>query len=167
MPYFLGKNTNAPLDRGRFSLDMGELDKLHETPVGRSTSRPIAPIDFKPYTPPRERVPVAEMIAQPEGGADLQGESYVDELMASLFGEGFETIRGIGGRSREGVYDLLAREGLLGTGAAKDVASEMAWQTEQGISNLIRDMGKMRADKESEAMNMIMTWLGMTSNAWG
>ena len=180
-PYFLGKNTNAPIDRRSFGFDVTNIDELYRG-VSRaptaSAGRTIpvvggvtpytgvprkAPFHFPaPTEGPRE--PTLGMHPPEDIGED---ESYVDELMASLFGEGFETIRGVGGRSQEAVYDLLARQGLLGTGAATDVGKEMAWQTERGITDLIREMGQWRAGKEQEAMNMLLSFFGMESQAWG
>lgn len=181
--HYLGKRAKAPLDRRRFAGDMGELDTLYGGIGGRGRERPgtrreqpgvmpglgpgpesvrkIDPGEVTPYTDPSGR----GAPGLPE--EEAQPESYVDDLMASLFGKGFETIRGIGGRSQEAVYDQLARQGLLGTGAATDVAREMAWQTERGITDLIRSMGEMRADKEQEAMNMLLQLFGMQSQAWG
>ena len=178
MPYYLGKNTRSPLSRNLIGKDLASINELYkgydQTPTTTSSLGRTIPVigDVTPYTPgvaaptvATERVSGEQAIARPEE-AEVGGGSYVDELMSAIFGEGFENIRGVGGRSREAVYDTLAREGLLGTGASQDVAKEMAWQTERGITDLTRDMTQMRADKEAEAMNMIMTWLGMNMQSW-
>jgi hypothetical protein len=261
-PYYLGKNSNAPINRGNLSIDMENINQIYNQlgkgknpaappgvgyvpPVGGGLTpspmggggpniglpskpnygdpaallpSPISPVPglgYKPGVPGDfgianlpggvpgggpggfggfagpAPVPGGELglpgggigeitpgmggrqitlpadTALPGAGEGEGGESYVDDLMASLFGKGFETIRGVGGRSRENVYDMLAREGLLGTGAAADVGREMAWQTERGITDLTRKMGEMRAGKEKEAMDMLMTYMGMMSQSWG
>lgn len=170
-PYFLGKNTNAPIDKRSLGLDVANINELYRgvsraptASAGRTIPVMGEPTIYTPGLGPGPREPTPGLHPPEDIG---EGESYVDELMASLFGEGFETIRGVGGRSQEAVYDLLARQGLLGTGAATDVGKEMAWQTERGITDLIREMGKMRSDKEQEAMNMLLSFFGMESQAWG
>ncbi len=164
-PHYLGKRSGVGVGRAGVGRAVGDIDELYGGPgVGGGDVGAGGPGRTLPYAgkPKRIRKEREEPVIEEE-----RPESYMDELMASLFGEGFETIRGVGGRSREAVYDMLARQGLLGTGAATDVAKEMAWTTERGITDLIREMGQMRADKEQEAMQMLLAFFGMESQAWG
>ncbi len=166
MPHYLGKRSGVGVGRSGVGRAVGDIDELYGGGRGGGRGGRGGPGRTLPYV--EEATPFVEGRGLGEEVAgEAQPESYVDELMSSLFGKGFETIRGVGGRSQEAVYDMLARQGLLGTGAAKDVAGEMAWQTERGITDLVREMGQMRADKESEAMNMLMAYLGMMSQSWG
>jgi len=76
---------------------------------------------------------------------------YSDAVMRAMFGRDFERLRGVGGRGREEMINLLSREGLLGTGAARDIGEAQAWQTERGIGDLMRDLaigqeGQIRED---------------------
>lgn len=91
---------------------------------------------------------------------------WVDELMAGLFGKGFETVRGIGGRTREGVFDMLARQGLMGTGAAKGVAGDIAWQTERGITDLMRWGEQWKYGQEQDVMNQILQYFFGMGGMW-
>ncbi|MCK4384668.1 MAG: hypothetical protein KAW52_00250 [candidate division Zixibacteria bacterium] len=91
---------------------------------------------------------------------------WIDNLVAGMFGKGFETVRGIGGRTRESVFDTLAREGLMGTGAARDVSQDIAWQTEQGISNLMRGVEQWKYQQEQESMNQMLQYLFSMMGSW-
>ena len=163
MAYFFGKGTNA-------NFDLDNLSGLSESQLfdtfgltGGQTFNPAArtPIPFgATRVQPRGPIEGGQVAATPAttGGYDA--------LIDALFGTGFETIRGIGGRSRESVYDMLAREGLLGTGAAKGVAQDIAWQTERGITDLITNLAQMRSQEEQDAMNLMLTYLSMMSQGW-
>ena len=111
---------------------------------------------FEPVTEPGIETPTTE-----EPSSD-----WIDNLMSGLFGKGFETVRGIGGRSREGVFDMLGREGLLGTGAAKGVAEDVAWQTERGITDLIRWGEQWKYQQEQDTMNQLLQYLFSIMGAW-
>jgi len=91
---------------------------------------------------------------------------WIDNLIAGMFGKGFETVRGIGGRTREGVFDTLAREGLMGTGAARDVSQDIAWQTERGISDLMRGVEQWKYQQEQESMNQMLQYLFSMMGSW-
>jgi len=108
-----------------------------------------------PITPP------ARPIEAPVGEAD-----WLDDLVAAMFGKGFETVRGVGGRTRESVFDALARQGLLGTGATKGVAQDIAWQTERGISDLMRGVEEMKYAREQESLNYLLQYLFSMMGAW-
>lgn len=92
--------------------------------------------------------------------------NFLDDLIAGMFGKGFETVRGLGGRTRESVFDMLAREGLMGTGAARDVAQDIAWQTETGISDLMRGVEQFKYQQEQETMNQMLQYLFSMMGAW-
>lgn len=108
--------------------------------------------------------PVPDPGAEP---AEVAAETnWVDDLMATMFGKGFETVRGIGGRTRESVFDVLAREGLMGTGATKGVAEDIAWQTERGITDLMRWGEQWKYQQEQETMNQMLQYLFSMMGAW-
>lgn len=86
---------------------------------------------------------------------------YSDAILRSIFGEGFEGIRGMGGRTREEMMDFLASQGLVGTGAGKGMAETQAWQTEKMLGDLRRDVGIRQAEQIREDL------LGFTEAAQG
>lgn len=103
----------------------------------------------------------------PYGTAETQpGTNFLDDLIASMFGKGFEDVRGVGGRTREATFDMLAREGLLGTGAAVGKAQDVAWQTERGISDLMRGAEQWKYQQEQETMNQLLQYLFSMMGSW-
>jgi len=127
---------------GGMRVTPGEMPLITETPAGTEEQLlPFAPVTEEP--------------------------DYLDNLIAGMFGKGFETVRGIGGRTREATFDALARQGLLGTGAATGVAQDIAWQTERGISDLLREVEEMRYGREQESMNMLLQYLFNMLGGWG
>ena len=105
--------------------------------------------------------PGIETPPEPVAGTDT---GWIDNLMTGIFGKEFETLRGIGGRTRESVFDTLARQGLMGTGAAKGVAEDIAWQTERGISDVMRWGEMWKYQQEQDVMNQILQYFfGMGS----
>ena len=120
-------------------------------------------ITIPPGEPPFEPVedPNAVTPAEPEVGTN-----FLDDLIAGMFGKGFETVRGVGGRTRESVFDTLARQGLMGTGAAKGVSEDIAWQTERGISDLMRGAEQWKYQQEQESMNQMLQYLFSIMGAW-
>lgn len=65
---------------------------------------------------------------------------YSEEEKLAMFGRDADTLRQGGAAANAGVMDYLASMGLLGTSAGAGIAGNQAWQTEQGISNTIRDL---------------------------
>lgn len=82
-------------------------------------------------------------------GGEFMGRrpGFSDAVLRGIFGRDFEKVRGVGGREREQMYDLMAREGLLGTGAVQDIAGERAWATERNIGNIMRDLAISQEEK--------------------
>lgn len=162
--YYFGKGANAGFDWGRKKDRDGAGEGMDE-PLDPRWAEP----SFMPSVTPSIVAPVVTpsvVTPSPVPGVEGEGTGGYDALLDMLFGKGFETIRGIGGRSRESVYDALAREGMLGTGAMKGVASDVAWQTERGITDLIRNMAKMRSEEEDEAMNLMLTFMALQQQGW-
>ena len=185
MAYFLGKGMDANMDdlfpdlgrnkadclqrcKEQLALDPGfdyqgcinGCGGMRITPgepggLGEVSIPPGEP-PFEPVTEPGIETPVGE-----EAGTD-----WLENLMSGLFGKGFETVRGIGGRSREGVFDMLSREGLMGTGAAKGVAEDVAWQTERGITDLMRWGEQWKYQQEQETMNQLLQYLFSMMGSW-
>ncbi|MCK4823714.1 hypothetical protein KA005_48625 [bacterium] len=172
--YFFGKGTNAGFDwgkRGREIAGPGTMDMPAGggfpgasglNVPGLTPVMPAATPVVAPLVAPQPSVFQTPVI--PEAGPP--SSDWIDNLVASMFGKGFETVRGIGERGRESVYDMMAREGLLGTGAAKGTAQDIAWQTERGITDLIREMAQMRSQEEKEAMNLMLTYMTMLQSGW-
>jgi len=125
---------------------------------GETFTTPEVTIPTTPFEPIETEVP-----AEPVTGA---GTDWLDDLIAGMFGKGFETVRGVGGRTRESVFDALAREGLLGTGATRGVAQDVAWQTERGISDLMRGAEQWKYQQEQETMNQLLQYLFSMMGAW-
>lgn len=194
MAYFLGKEIGGNMDdlfpdigvskggclercREQLSLDpgfdyQGCVDgcggmrvQPGETTPGEVSIGPEPP--FRPVTEPGTAfgAPVTEpgIEAPVEEGA---GENWIDKLIAGMFGKDFETIRGIGGRTREATFDVLARQGLMGTGAAKGVGEDIAWQTERGISDLMRWSEMWKYQQEQEAMNQMLQYFFGMGGMW-
>lgn len=68
------------------------------------------------------------------------------------FGRDYDILRQ-GGRARgDEILNFLSSEGLRGTGAAQDVMTEQAWQTEGTISDLMRDL--FLADESQKRQDM-------------
>jgi len=111
---------------------------------------------FEPVTEPGIETPVEEGVST----------DWIDNLVAGMFGKGFETVRGVGGRTRESVFDMLAREGLMGTGAARGVSEDIAWQTERGISDLMRGVEQWKYQQEQETMNQLLQYLFSMMGSW-
>lgn len=107
--------------------------------------------------------PGIETPTEPVAGADTD---WIDNLMTGIFGKEFETLRGIGGRTRESVFDTLARQGLMGTGAAKGVAEDIAWQTERGISDVMRWGEMWKYQQEQDVMNQMLQYFFSILGAW-
>ena len=146
MAYFFGKGSPRGFDWGRKPLEgMGEGELLDWFGGMEPRQPPI------PAIPGVTSPGISTVTPSPAPGIAGEGVGGYDALLDMLFGKGFETIRGIGERGRESLmYDTLAREGLLGTGAVADIGKEMAWGTERGIADLIRSMAEMRAGEEQE-----------------
>ena len=109
---------------------------------------------------------VTETPFDPYGTAEQTGGNFLDDLIAGMFGKGFEDVRGIGGRTRESTFDALARQGLMGTGATRDVSQDIAWQTERGISDLMRGAEQFKYMQEQETMNQLLEYLFKMMEVW-
>ena len=174
MAYYFGKGANAGFDWGRKKDRDGAGERADEpSPLDPRLAEPsffpsVTPGIVTPSLPSPLTPSVVSPVVTPSPAPGIEGEGVggYDALLDMLFGKEFETIRGIGGRSRESVYDALAREGMLGTGAMKGVASDVAWQTERGVTDLIRNMAQMRKQEEDEAMNLMLTYMAMMQQGW-
>lgn len=89
---------------------------------------------------------------------------YTDEAIQAMFGKNFENIRDVGSRTAETGLSALQREGLMGTGASQDLASEAAWGTEKGISDLTRDLLVMDEEKKKQDL---LDYTGAAQNIFG
>jgi hypothetical protein len=140
---------------GGMRVQPGETQDGGEGKVGFPGEPPLEPV-IEPGIEPGIETPTEEPTST----------DWIDNLIAGMFGKGFETVRGIGGRTREGVFDTLAREGLMGTGAARGVSQDIAWQTERGISDLMRGVEQWKYQQEQESMNQMLKYLFSMMGSW-
>lgn len=183
--YFLGKGMDANMDdlfpregnkaaclescKEQLALDPGfdyqgcinRCGGMRVRPGETTTTPGEVTIPAEPFEPVAE--PGIETPAEEGTGV---GTDWLDNLIAGMFGKGFETVRGIGGRTRESVFDTLARQGLMGTGAAKGVSEDIAWQTERGISDLMRWGEQWKYQQEQETMNQMLQYLFSMMGSW-
>ena len=158
MAYYLGKGLDRPVDR-----DVFDLFRRRREPFDREEERRYIPPEEKIVKPP----PVPPVTPTEETVAETPPENYADELLRSMFGAGFEDImRGRGTRQTESMYDMLAREGLLGTGAAKGIGQEQAWETERGITDLLRGIEQVRYEREQDAINRLLSLFFNLMGGW-
>jgi len=157
--YFLGKGT----------------DKEIGIPLKKKTKPPSDYISA--FNEPKKKIKIPGTISQEkitipgtEAATTTEAQpeqSYTDLLLASLFGKEFETLRGAGQVGTENVMETLARQGLLGTGAVRDIASEQAWGTERNIADVLRAVEETRYTREQDALNQLLTYFFTTMGSWG
>lgn len=160
MAYFFGKGARTPVLE-EFLKRQQSVSQPSALPLTQPQPAPLMPA-ATPLATPVATPAATPVVPEP---ATTQG-SYIDELMSAVFGSEFENIRGLGGRTRESMFDFLAREGLLGTGAARDIAQETAWQTEKGITDLTRQMMQWREAEEQEAFGQLLQYLFGIGSMW-
>lgn len=75
-------------------------------------------------------------------GKELMGMplGYSQQAQDALFGKGFENVRKQINPTREAVNKTLASQGMLGTGAAADQMGDLAWNSENSITDLARTL---------------------------
>jgi len=138
---------------GGMRVTPGQVSPGAEVTIPGEITGPVTP----PGTEPGIETPAAE---------EPTSTDWIDNLIAGMFGKGFEDVRGIGGRTRESVFDTLAREGLMGTGAARGVSEDIAWQTERGISDLMRWSEMWKYQQEQDVMNQILQYFFGMGGMW-
>jgi hypothetical protein len=74
------------------------------------------------------------------GSEFLGSPGYSDQALSYAFGNDFEKIRQQEAAAREQMQALQSSQGLLGTGAAAQQMSDLAWGNEGDISTLMRDI---------------------------
>jgi len=74
------------------------------------------------------------------GEAANKAEGFDQGTMDRMFGLGSDALRRQGKISQNAVMDALSSQGLLNTGAAPERLGDVAWNTEQGISDLMREL---------------------------
>lgn len=94
----------------------------------------------QPYALPEDIQKLMSGLATRGGEFLGRRPGYSDAVMRQMFGRDFERIRETGRRRGEEEMALARREGLAGTGAMRGAASDIAWQTEQDVTNLMRDL---------------------------
>ena len=160
MAYYLGKGINRPMDSDIFNL-FRKTRQAAEVP-----ENPLS-IPATPATVPAVPEPIPKPTPETGGETPTGTENYADALLKSMFGMGFEDVmRGRGAGARESVYDMLAREGLLGTGAVKGVGQEMAWQTERGVADVLRGIEQVKYEREQDAVNRLLSLFFNLMGGW-
>ena len=65
---------------------------------------------------------------------------YSQAAIEAIYGKGYENIRNLEQARRQQAIADLQREGMLGTGAGMAALRQIPWQTEQNVSDVIRDV---------------------------
>ena len=65
---------------------------------------------------------------------------FTPEAINTMFGQGFEKVRGLEGPARETLLGDLSREGMLGTGAGLKKLTDLSWGAEKNVSDVMRDV---------------------------
>jgi hypothetical protein len=79
---------------------------------------------------------------------------YDPKALQYMFGQGFEGLRGNEAATRNTLMEGLSRVGMLNTGAGQNILNQNAWNTANGISNLMRDIYiKNEEQKKTDMMN--------------
>lgn len=65
---------------------------------------------------------------------------FSDPMMSSMFGRDFDVLRRRGAGQAQSLEDMIASQGLLGTGTSRDLYQKQAWETERGIGDTMRDL---------------------------
>jgi hypothetical protein len=75
-------------------------------------------------------------------GKELLGMplGYSQEAQDKLFGANFENVRSQQAGTREAINRTLGSQGMLGTGTAANMMNENAWENENQISDLARQL---------------------------
>ncbi len=85
-------------------------------------------------------------------GKELLGmpTGFSQEAMDKMFGLGFEKVRGTESAAREQMLQDLSRQGMSGTGTALGKTSDLAWNTENTISDLARTLFVANEEKKKQ-----------------
>lgn len=78
------------------------------------------------------------LVGRGQGLVDNPG--YTDAAMSAMFGPEFEKVRNLEHATRESTMGVLGRQGQLGTGAGNKAMIQTGWNTERGISDLMRNL---------------------------
>lgn len=70
----------------------------------------------------------------------LTNPGYSKAVLSAMFGTDFDKVRALETGTRNTMQGLLGREGLLGTGTAGRTMAQTAWNTENNIANLMRQL---------------------------
>lgn len=92
------------------------------------------------------------------GGVLNMPYGYSQEAKDYMFGQNFEKIRGQEAGQREGLTNVMSRMGLLGTGTELGTLGKLGWQTEQQISDLMRDLF-VKEEEQKKADTVTFTTL--------
>jgi len=65
---------------------------------------------------------------------------FSDPMMRNMFGQDFDVLRRRGAGQAQELEDMVAGQGLLGTGTARDLYQKQGWETERGIGDLMRNL---------------------------
>jgi hypothetical protein len=82
---------------------------------------------------------------------------YSQEAIDAMFGQGFENVRGAGAATGNAITDTMAGQGMLGTGTAANMLNRNAWNTENDITNLGRDIMIANENKKKEDLINLST----------
>ncbi len=87
-----------------------------------------------------------------------------DAVTRSMFGAGYDKLRGAGAASRNQAINELQSAGMSGTGAGMGDLGNLAWNTERGISDVIRQiMFANEGQKREDLSNYTNMASGLTN----
>jgi len=110
--------------------DMG----LGEACVGKGTET------LGEYKWPSELVNLYNRLMGRAGEYLSRKPGYSQAAIEAIYGKGYENIRNLEQARRQQAIADLQREGMLGTGAGMAALRQIPWQTEQNVSDVIRDV---------------------------
>lgn len=82
---------------------------------------------------------------------------YSQEAIDAMFGRNFENVRTAEAGTRNTLLNTLGSQGMLGTGTALGALNKNAWNTEDTIANLGRDIMIANEDKKKEDLMNLST----------
>ena len=89
---------------------------------------------------------------------------FSPEFMNTWFGKDYDRIRGTERIGREEGLRQLQTEGLIGTGASQDFASDLAWGTEKAVADLTREIFLAN---EQQKRSDLLDFTGAAGNIFG
>lgn len=79
---------------------------------------------------------------------------FGDSALTSMFGAGFDKVRGVGDATRSQLLGDLQTQGLAGTSTGSNLLRSLGWNTESNVGNLMREVfNANEAQKRTDLSN--------------